>query len=130
MNIIPMVDEKNEAVSPNDNKIWCKDNIVYYIISAPVDEKEASRLSNCGIEFIEKKSASKVLINLKQSTQFSSEARKIWVEFLKHQKIEKTAILGGNVFIRTLASFVIAASKKKNIKFFITEEKAMKWLNS
>lgn len=125
------MDEKNiseKIETPGGNKLWYKDGVVYYLISAPVDDEEARNLSNSGIGFIEKEKASFVLIDLKQSTQFSSEARKIWVKFLQNPNIKKVAIWGGNVFVRTLASFVIAASQKKNIKFFITEEEALEWL--
>ncbi len=120
--------EKNATETPEGNKIWCKDGIVHYIISAPVDDKEAFQISHGGVEFLEKQNASIVMIDLRQSTQFSSEARKIWVKFLQNPKIKKTAIFGGNVFVRTLASFVIAASQKKNIKFFTTEEDALEWI--
>ena len=112
-----VVDAKNETVLLGDNKVWCKESIIHYLISSPVEEEGALLLKKEGVNFIEETGVSKVLIDLKKSTQFSSEARKIWVEFLKHPKIEKTAVLGGSVFIKTLASFVIAASKKKNIKF-------------
>jgi len=122
------VDEKNATKTKNGNKVWCSDDIVHYIISAPVDDTEASEISGIGVDFLESKNASAVVIDLKQSTQFSSEARKIWVKFLQNSKIKKTAIFGGNVFVRTLASFVIAASQKKNIKFFTTEEEAFKWV--
>ncbi len=121
-------EEKNDSTIVNENNVSCKDNIIRYVVSAPVDEEEARRISNSGSEYLEKGDARYVLIDLKQSTQFSSEARKIWVKFLQNPKIKKTAIFGGNVFVRTLASFVIAASKSKNIKFFTTEEEAKDWL--
>jgi len=124
------IDDKNTIETPGGNKIWCKDEIVHYLISAPVDDKEASQMSKEGTRFLENKDASMVIIDLKQSTQFSSEARKIWVKFLQNLKIKKTAIFGGNVFVRTLASFVIAASQKKNIKFFTTKEEALEWIKS
>ena len=125
------MDDKNSTEvikTPGGNKLWYKDNIIHYIMPSPVDEKEAFILRDGGLSFIEKENASLVLIDLKQSTQFSSEARKIWVKFLQNPKISKTAIFGGNVFVRTLASFVIAAAQKKNIKFFITEEEALDWI--
>ena len=123
-------DKENVIETLGGNKIWCEDGIVHYIISSPVDDTEALSLSEGGVGFIEKEKAALILIDLKQSTQFSSEARKIWVKFLQNPSIKKAAIWGGNVFVRTLASFVIAASQKKNIKFFITEEEALEWLRS
>lgn len=121
-------DKKKVIETPGGNKIWNEDGIVHYAMPAPVDETEAFKLRDSGVDFIEKGNASLVLIDLKQSTKFSSEARKVWVKFLQNPKIKRTAIFGGNVFVRTLASFVIAASRKKNIRFFITEKEALKWL--
>ncbi len=114
----------------NINEVWCKDGIVHYTIAAPVDEKEATRLDVVGEEFVNKGEASFVLIDIEQSQEFSSAARKIWVKFLQNPKIKKTAIFGGNVFVRTLASFVIAAAGKANIKFFETEQQSLDWLRS
>ena len=118
-----MVDQNTQKTNIND--VWCKDGIVHYVIAAPVDEKEAIRLDTVGEEFINKGEALFVLIDIEQSQEFSSVARKIWVKFLQNSKIKKTAIFGGNVFVRTLASFVIAAAGKANIKFFETEQQAL-----
>ncbi|HED37004.1 MAG TPA: STAS/SEC14 domain-containing protein [Ignavibacteria bacterium] len=123
-----LTDKKNAIETPGGNRLWYEDNIIHYFMPSPVDEKEAFILRDGGKDFIEKENASLVLIDLQQSTQFSSEARKIWVKFLQNPKIKRTAIFGGNVFVRTLASFVIAASQKKNIKFFIKEKEALEWL--
>ena len=123
-----MTDQDTQKI--NTNEVWCKDGIVRYIIAAPVDEKEATRLDSVGEEFVNKGEASFVLIDIMQSKEFSSGARKIWVKFLQNSKIKKTAIFGGNVFVRTLASFVIAAAGKASIKFFETEQQALDWLHS
>ena len=112
------------------NEVIVEGDIVRYIIKYPVDENEASDLRDTGWREFDAGKASRVIIDLQTSTEFTSAARKIWVEFLKHPKIKKTAIFGGNVFVRTLASFVIAAAGKKNIKFFSDEESARKWLKS
>lgn len=119
-----------ETQKTNTNEVWCKDGIVRYTIAAPVDEKEAIRLDTVGEEFVNKGEASFIVIDIEQSQQFSSAARKIWVKFLQNQKIKKTAIFGGNVFVRTLASFVIAAAGKASIKFFGTEKEAIDWIHS
>lgn len=109
------------------NEVTCADNIVRYTMCSPVDPDEAVRLSTIGKSYIEGGQAQFVLIDLHQSTEFSSAARKIWVEFLQNDKIKKTALFGGNVFVKTLATFVIAATGKKDIKFFNTEEEAVAW---
>ncbi|HAT68209.1 MAG: hypothetical protein A2481_04035 [Candidatus Yonathbacteria bacterium RIFOXYC2_FULL_47_9] len=109
------------------NLVSCADNIVRYTICTPVDPDEAVRLSTVGKKHLDDGEASFVLIDLHQSTEFSSAARKIWVDFLQNEKIKKTAFFGGNVFVKTLATFVIAATGKKDIKFFNTEEEALAW---
>ncbi|MDO8572832.1 MAG: STAS/SEC14 domain-containing protein [bacterium] len=123
-----MIDQDTQKT--NFNNVWCENGIVYYTISAPVDEKEAVRLDTVGEGFINTGEASFVLINIEKSKEFSSSARKAWVKFLQNPKIKRTAMFGGNVFVRTLASFVIAAAGKENIKFFGTEQEALGWLHS
>ncbi len=123
-----MSKEEMNSKTTNENSISFENNTIKYTISTPVDEEEAKRLNGIGSEYIDKKGGIiYILIDLKKSTQFSSGARKEWVKFLQNPKINKVAIFGGNVFVRTLASFVIAASKSKNIKFFTTEEEATSW---
>lgn len=122
-----MSDTTLEHTDNPKNEVACADNIVHYVISTPVDPDEAVRLSTIGKSYLEGGQAEFVLIDLHQSTEFSSAARKVWVEFLQNDKIKKTAFFGGNVFVKTLATFVIAATGKKDIKFFNTGEEAVAW---
>lgn len=112
------------------NQVSCSDNdrVLFFNINSNVNEEEANRLYGFGKQCLDDKKIDNVLINLKASSEFSSSARKVWVEFLSDERIQKTAIFGGNIFVRTLASFVIAATGKKNIHFFQTEEEARVWL--
>ncbi len=119
----------NSIKSPKGNGFNCEGSIIHYMINVPVDEQEALWLHNAGTQCIDKKKISLILIDIQKSTQFSAAARKIWVKFLKNPRIKKAAIFGGNVFVRTLASFVIAAAGKKSIKFFSTRKEALTWLD-
>lgn len=110
------------------NEVFCEDNIVNFSIRAAINPEEALRLSTVGRDLIESCAAAYILIDLHQSTEFSSSARKIWAEFLKNDKIKRAAIFGGNVFIKTIATFVIAATGKKNVRFFNTKEEARAWI--
>lgn len=112
------------------NHVVCSpdERTLFYYINSDIDEEEANRLYGIGQQCFDDNSADYVLIDLKASSEFSSAARKVWVEFLRDERIKKTAIFGGNIFVRTLASFVIAATGKGNIKFFLTEEEARSWL--
>ena len=116
--------------SESTNNVSCPpgERVVLYSINSDVDEGEANRLYGFGKQCFDDGIADFVLIDLKSSSEFSSAARKVWVDFLKDERIKKTAIFGGNVFVRTLASFVIAASRKKNIKFFLIEKDAREWI--
>ncbi|MHB1118170.1 MAG: SpoIIAA family protein [Minisyncoccota bacterium] len=114
------------------NEVSCTNGIVCYKICTYVDAEEAARLSMTGKSYLENGQAQCVLIDLlhpnKSPLTFSSSARKVWVQFLQNDNIEKTALLGNSVFMKTLAMFVIAATGKKNIRFFTSEEEAIRWL--
>ncbi|MHB8660428.1 MAG: SpoIIAA family protein [Minisyncoccota bacterium] len=112
------------------NGVTCENGMVIYRLIAPVDDREAERIDTIGRVFLDRKEADRVLIDIRRSSTFSSAARKRWAEFLRNPHIVKTAIFGGNTFVRTLAIFVIGASQKKNIKFFAMEQEALAWLQS
>jgi len=103
-------------------------DILRYIMTKPVDKDEAIALDVGGTEIINKGETPFVLIDIRKSTDFSSAARKIWVEFLKNPNIKKAAIFGGNILVRTTASFIIVSTGKKNIKFFDKEAEALEWI--
>jgi len=45
------------------------------------------------------------------------------------QRIQKVAVFGGSLIIRTITSFVIMAAKlQKRMKIFETKEEALNWL--
>ncbi|MDE2021779.1 MAG: STAS/SEC14 domain-containing protein [Patescibacteria group bacterium] len=125
-----MTDATRQDTQTQQNEVSCENGILVYRLLMPVDDHEAERLDGAGRAFLERKEADKVLIDIRRSSNFSSAARKRWVEFLRNPGIKKTAIFGGNTFVRTLAVFVIGASKMGNIKFFATEQEALEWLRS
>ncbi|MHB8651644.1 MAG: SpoIIAA family protein [Minisyncoccota bacterium] len=113
-----------------ENIVACDQGVLRYRLLGSVDEKEAERLDTVGREYLDRGEASAVLIDMQHSNDFSSAARRRWVGFLQHPAIRCTAIFGGNVFVRTLAAFVMGASQKKNIKFFATEKEALAWIET
>jgi len=75
----------------------------------------------------------KLLVDATEShTLVGSRTRKVYVELGKKIKTEKIAIFGSSSLIKVVANFIIrAVSEKLNIgevKFFSTEEEALKWL--
>ncbi len=125
-----MTESDTQNTETPQNKVYCEDDTVVYRLEVSVDEKEAARLDGAGRVFLDRGEAKYVLIDIRRSTDFSSAARKRWVGFLQHPNIIKTAIFGGSTFIRTLVLFVIGATRRKNIKFFGTEQEARAWLHT
>lgn len=113
-----------------ENVVTCDKGILRYQLLGSVDEKEAERLDTVGRAYLDRGEARAVLIDMQRSNDFSSAARRRWVGFLQHPAIRCTAIFGGNVFVRTLAAFVMGASQRKNIKFFATEAEALAWIET
>jgi hypothetical protein len=68
------------------------------------------------------------LIDLSQMTKVTSRARRILVEASGHRSINKYALVGASIFIRTVANFIAAAAGQKNARHFATEEDALAWL--
>jgi hypothetical protein len=59
----------------------------------------------------------------------SSRARKIYLRISSDRQIRRFAIVGGSVFTRTMAGFIIrAAGKGRNMKWFAGQEEAVRWL--
>jgi hypothetical protein len=68
------------------------------------------------------------LIDLSQMTKATSKARKILAKATGHPSINKYALSGASIFIRTVANFISAAAGQKNARHFATEEEAFRWL--
>ena len=73
-----------------------------------------------------------VLIDMRETGRPTAESRKIHASNIKngHSKFNKTAFFGAKVINRVMANFIIKASGKgKKVKYFDTENEALKWLN-
>jgi len=69
------------------------------------------------------------LLSVKKGGYNSSKARRIYLRLASHRQIRRFAIVGGSVFIRTMAGFIIrAAGKGRNMKWFSSREEAVEWL--
>jgi hypothetical protein len=59
----------------------------------------------------------------------SSKARRIYLQISSHDQIGKFALVGGSVFARTMAGFIIrAAGKDQAMRWLPTREDAVDWL--
>lgn len=106
-----------------------EDNIIYITGEGSADEKELPIWEETVAKFekIFKKKAN-IFVDLSRAGEQSSEARKLWAEFCDREKAGKIALFGAHPVARVLASFVIGVSKNKNLRFFASREKAIKWL--
>jgi|GEM_PF-1991333 len=116
------------ASFPVVNECSMRDDTVWYRINTSVDGDEALRLDMVGRQFIEKQNARYVMIDLSHAKQFSLSAQHSWVEFLKHPKIVRTAIYGVSMLSRVIATLIITAAKKENVKMFEHEAEAYEWV--
>jgi len=121
------------------SKLWLgEDGILYVKIGTAMNEKIAEELANSYIEIAKKLPGQiKALVDMSQvshtSLGVSSEFRKKIVENIKEAfkkyGFKKAAIWGGGIMQRTVVRFILAAARIENIRFFKTEEEALKWLN-
>ena len=59
----------------------------------------------------------------------SSKAQRLYARIASHIQINRFAIVGGSIFVRTMAGFIIrAAGGDKTMKWFASGEEAIKWL--
>jgi hypothetical protein len=55
-------------------------------------------------------------------------ARKEFTQFNSGGNIGKVGIIGSNPFIKVLATFILKASNRNNIRFFNGEGEAIEWI--
>ena len=113
-----------------DVSVRIEGDIVRYKITNIINEREVGHLINIGTQILNEEITSLVLIDISKMDKFSLGTRISWIHFFKNPQIKKTAILGGNRFIKTAVSFVIASVDTNNIRLFLNEEEALNWLRS
>jgi len=126
-----------DATSEGKNRIYLgKDGIIYMNINNVLTEKDIEDLLGelrtiLGLNPGE----SKVLIDVNAyplDALALSPVRKMIAEEIKkiskHPGYKKTAIFTDNVVVKTVASFVVTASKTDKIEVFTSRDKAIKWL--
>jgi len=74
-----------------------------------------------------------ILININslsiiRSSQFRKRTAERIITVAKSIGFRKVALFSSNVIVRTIASFIVAASKISNMKVFANEEEALTWL--
>lgn len=106
-----------------------EDNILYVIARGKIENKDLPALKEATFKFEKKtKGKANILIDLNEAKEQSPEARKMWSELCKQKRTGKVALFGMHPVARVLVSFVVGVSKNKNLRFFNSREKAIKWL--
>lgn len=70
----------------------------------------------------------RILADVSRQAKTSNEARRIYNEVSKHPRSGISAICGANIMIRVVTAFIVAATRRKNIKSFATVKEGLKWL--
>ena len=115
---------------PTDAAIIIEGDIIRYNVVDMFGKEKVQHLMDIGCRTINENIATLILINISKVEKFSLEDRGSWIQFLKNPSIKKTAVFGGDQFVKTVASFIIKASGVTNVRIFVTEEEALNWLRS
>ena len=71
-----------------------------------------------------------LLVDLTSVGHQDSNARKAGVEGFLSMRYDKIAMFGGSPFLRNVANLIVKAiGRTDKVKFFKTQEEAVKWLN-
>ena len=124
------MNDKDREIWVGENRLYLgEDNIVYVTVVGDQDEVTAAAIMKA-IETLMNLVEGKVniLIDLNQVGQPSPEAREIGQEAFEDEKFGKIALFGLHPVARVIASFVMGVTRKKDIRFFKTNEEALAWL--
>ncbi|MFC2048699.1 hypothetical protein ACFLR5_00590 [Elusimicrobiota bacterium] len=113
-----------------ENRIYLsEDKIIYFVNIGPIDEKIA--LKSCEVMLkLRDMSRGKVhfFIDLNEGGKTTAKARSILKEFTENNIHGKLAFWGMHPVAYLLSSFFMGITKKKDMRFFKTEEEALIWL--
>jgi len=114
-----------------ENRCYLGENNIIYITSVGMkDDKIAIAIKDAYIKMANMVEGKvDLLIDANKGGQPSSEARRIIQGgILENEKTGKVSILGAHPVARVLGAFIMGVSKKKDLRFFKTREKALAWL--
>ncbi len=106
-----------------------EDNILNIINTGEIDEKTAIEMKEAVRKLTNMvDGGTHTLTDLNKAGKTTSKARKIFQELADQWGPGKTALFGMHPVARVLASFVMGASKKEDMRFFKTKEEALAWI--
>jgi hypothetical protein len=117
------------------SKVWLGDDGIIRIKIEKVMNMEIAKTLVQEMKDIAKELSPKVkvLVDVNNapsvaSSIFRREMVELIIDLFKNNILEKVALWGGEIIMRTSLSFILRASRIKNIKYFKAEEEALKWL--
>ena len=111
----------------------CKgdDGIIRGILLGVHEKRDAESIIKEITDLSEEKGKARVLIDLSKTERGTLGARKVHLNNIKVQPptFEKLALFGANTTNKVMVNFIVKATGRKNkIKYFKTEEEALRWL--
>jgi len=126
---------KEKDSEKNQSRVWIgDDNIIYITIAKKLREEDIWKALDKTEELLKGFARKgKVLIDMSTSSVIrSSQFRRVTVEKVKevvmNSGLEKAAIFGGGIVLKTIAFFIVMASGMQNVKIFNTSKEALEWL--
>ena len=115
-----------------DYKIWLDDDgIIRCILKGIHEKKDAEAILKKIITLLKEKGKARVLIDLRKTERSTSGARRVYVYNImaKPKVFEKFAFFGKSVKNRVMANFIMTATGKEDkVRYFESEEDALRWL--
>ena len=137
MNGNKIMGQELEVKRVSEREIWVgenkyclgEDDMLYITPAGNFDETTALEVKEVMLKFFDMVEGKvNLLIDLNKAGKHSSQARKIVKEFAEHGKVGKAAVFGLHPVAKVLASFIMGASQKGDMRFFTTKEEALAWL--
>lgn len=126
-----MDEEVNKVTT--ENRIWREGNRLVYKKTSEVDGETSAALMRKGRGIIdeifnETNQTVNFLVDVTEAKDLDFKSRETWVEFLSNEKIHKIGIYGGNIVVKAVVFLLIKESHLHNIRYFLTKEEAIQWL--
>jgi hypothetical protein len=112
-------------------KVWWDERhqIIRNVAWGDFDEADARNQAEMIVRLVASQPGNVRLLNdLTESGKASSKARKIYVDLMKLEHIERQAFVGMKTLTRVIVSFIMKFSGVTNARYFTTEHEALKWL--
>ena len=122
--------EKDGEIRIDESRYYLgEDNIVHAIEVKVMDDQKAIAIKEVYLKFLDIfKGKFNILVDINKAKKPSAKARKILNEINEDKRVDRVAHFGMHPVARVMASFLMGVSKKKEIRFFKTGEKALEWL--